>query len=62
MPGTKLVSAFSYGRSLWGSTAKIRCRLPDESRVDYLLKVPPLQAVLKILYAPSNLTLGHSTW
>ena len=43
-PGTKVISAFSYGRSLWGSTAKVICRLPNGSRVDYFLKVLPLPA------------------
>ena len=49
VPATEVISAFTYGRSLWGSTAKVICRLPNGSQVNYFLKV--LSPREKLLYA-----------
>ena len=37
--GTEVITALKYGMSLGGRTAKMICRLPDGSRINYFLKV-----------------------
>ncbi|WEW55099.1 hypothetical protein PRK78_000527 [Emydomyces testavorans] len=37
--GTKVASAYNYGMSLWGQTAKIYTVLPTGERKEYFLKV-----------------------
>lgn len=41
-PGTNIVHALEYGKSLWGRTAKIMVRLPSGEEKDYFLKAFPL--------------------
>lgn len=37
--GAEIVSALNYGMSLWGTTAKIVARMPDNTTKNYFLKV-----------------------
>ncbi|KAL8648353.1 MAG: hypothetical protein Q9226_006029 [Calogaya cf. arnoldii] len=49
IPETEIVTAFNYGMSLWGHTAKLVCRLPTGERVNYFLKVTGLGEVGKAM-------------
>nr|KMM68489.1 hypothetical protein CPAG_04816 [Coccidioides posadasii RMSCC 3488] len=42
IPGTKVISAYNYGMSLWGQTAKIYTVLPTGERKEYFLKAVSL--------------------
>jgi protein-ribulosamine 3-kinase len=39
VPGTEIISANTYGYSIWGRTAKIVCRTPDNRIESYFHKV-----------------------
>ena len=39
IPGTKLLTAYHYGSSMWGLTAKLVTELPEGVKRNYMLKV-----------------------
>ncbi|KAL8698399.1 MAG: hypothetical protein Q9224_001870 [Gallowayella concinna] len=49
IPGTELITAFNYGMSLWGRTAKLVCRLPTGGHINYFLKVTAFDEVGKVM-------------